>query len=66
MQEDTGADVGLGKVALGIAVWAAVAVFAIVVAATVQNASLGQVMVLCAVLAAWAVGERVVHPDEVR
>jgi len=65
LQERTGSDVGIGKIALGIAVWAAVAALAIAVVATVNNVTLGQVAVLCAVLAAWAIGERVVQPDEV-
>jgi len=65
LQEHTGPDVGAGKIVLGIAVWAGVAVFAIAVVATVENVILGQVAVLCAVLAAWAIGERVVQPDEV-
>ena len=57
-------EVQVGKVILGIAVWAAVAVFAVAVVATVSNTLVGFIAVLAAVLAAWAVGELVVHPEE--
>ena len=58
------ADVEIGKVILGIAVWAGVAVFAVILAANVEDKLVGFFPVLAAVLAAWAVGERVVHPAE--
>ena len=55
-----------GKVILGVAVWAAVAVFAVIIVANVKNELLGLFTVLAAVLAAWAVGERVVRSGETR
>ena len=56
----------IGKVILGVAVWAAVAVFAVIIVANVDDALLGFFPVLAAVLAAWAIGERVVHSEETR
>ena len=56
----------LGKVILGIAVWVAVAVFSVIVVANVKNELLGLFTVLVVVLAAWAVGERVVHSEGTR
>ena len=56
----------MGKVILGIAVWVAVAVFAVIIVANVKNETAGFFTVLVAVLAAWAVGDRVVHSEETR
>jgi hypothetical protein len=56
----------MGKVLLGLAVWFAVAVISVVVVANVENTYLGLGAVIVVVLAAWAIGERVVHPEEVR
>lgn len=53
-----------GKLALGVAVWAAVALFAVFVQATVEDQLIGFFPVLAAVIVAWAVGEYVVHPEE--
>ena len=64
--QEPGTEVGIGRLILGIAVWVAVAAFAVVMVATVENVLVGQVAVLAAVFIAWAVGERVVHSDEVK
>ena len=48
---------------LGVAVWIAVAVISVVVVANVENTYLGLGAVTVAVLAAWAIGERVVRSE---
>ncbi|MFA7248705.1 MAG: hypothetical protein WC273_03665 [Dehalococcoidia bacterium] len=60
------ADVDIGKFILGVAVWIAVAVLSVVIVANIENQILGLGAVLVTVLVAWAIGERVVHPEEVR
>lgn len=59
-------EIDIGRFILGVAVWIAVAVFAVVAVANIEGQLLGLGAVLVAVLAAWAIGERVVHPEEVR
>lgn len=58
------AEVDIAKVMLGVAVWVGVAVFAVVMVASGGGLITGFVPVLVAVLAAWAIGERMVHPEE--
>lgn len=58
------ADVGIGKIILGVAVWAAVGVFAVIIAANVDDQLVGFVPVLAAVVVAWTVGERVVRSQD--
>jgi hypothetical protein len=55
----------IAKVILGTAVWSGVAVFAVVLAANEVGALMGVGGTFLAVLIAWAIGERVVHPEEV-
>ncbi len=54
----------IGKLILGLATWAAVAVFAVIMAASFENKLWSFFPVLAAVIVAWAIGEWVVHPDE--
>jgi hypothetical protein len=54
----------LGKLILGLASWTAVAVFAVIIEASVDNKLWGFFPVLAAVIAAWAIGEWIVHPEE--
>lgn len=60
------AEIDIAKVILGVAVWIGVAAVAVVVVANVENQVVGFATVLFTVLLAWAIGERVVHPEEVR
>ena len=55
-----------GKVLLGIGVWIAVAAVSVVVVANVENTYLGLGAVMISVLGAWAIGEQVVRPEEIR
>ena len=55
--------IDIGKMLLGVAVWIAVAVISVVVVANVENTYLGLGAVTVAVLAAWAIGERVVRSE---
>ncbi len=57
------AEMDMGRLILGVAVWIAVAVFSVVVVANVESQLLGFAAVLVAVLVAWAIGERMVHPE---
>ena len=54
----------IAKVILGIAVWIGVAIFAIVLAVNEVSTLVGVGGTFLAVLIAWAIGERVVHPEE--
>lgn len=59
------AEMDIAKVILGIAVWIGVAIFAVVLAVNEVGTLMGVGGTFLAVLVAWAIGERVVHPEEV-
>ena len=59
------AETDIAKVILGVAVWIGVAVFALVLAVNGASTLVGVGGTFVAVLIAWAIGERVVHPEEV-
>lgn len=54
----------LGKLILGLASWTAVAIFALIMEVSVEDKLWGFFPVLGAVIAAWAIGEWVVHPHD--
>lgn len=54
----------LARVALGIAVWAAVGALTVVLAVNNVSTVVGMGGTFVAVLAAWALGEQVVHAEE--
>ena len=58
------AETDIAKVILGIAVWIGVAIFALVLAVNEVGTLAGVGGTFLAVLIAWAIGERVVHPEE--
>ncbi|MEX1023126.1 MAG: hypothetical protein WD800_08145 [Dehalococcoidia bacterium] len=53
-----------GALVLGVLVWAAVAVLAVVIQVGVEDQVLGFFLVLAAVIAAWAAGEFIVRADD--
>jgi amino acid permease len=63
-EKDNAMKSDIARVFLGIAVWAGVAALAVALAVNDAGTLVGMGGTFVAVLAAWALGERVVHPKE--